>query len=82
MKPVITNFIKKHKFKPVYEFTILRAGWEMDCAGYIVKDKRENHSLILTGHEIPYFGEKIYLKEKLLEYEKVINETKLALECL
>ena len=82
MKNKLEDFLRTKKLKLLYEFTILHKGWEMDNSGFIVKDQYNKNLIILTSHENFYIGKKNQLEEKLLEYEKVIKETKEALVLL
>jgi len=64
-------------FEIVKEFDVLHHGWEGDGTGWIVKVAEKN-ILILTNHGSAYEADPNEIRELLVSYQVVIDETKAA----
>jgi len=76
--------------KVLKEFPVLFSGWEMDNIGYVVehervdkknKNEKKRVGWALSGHGIfQIIDDDEFIKEKILEYTKVLSTTRVALE--
>lgn len=63
---------KKIKAEKVID--VLWAGWECDDKVWLIKEDNKK-KIIATNHGSPYIADANFLKEKLKEYQKAIQET-------
>jgi len=61
------------------EFPVLYAGWELDYKGWIMERSDKTRYLVLTDDGREYEAEPKDLKERIEEYERVIELSKKAL---
>ncbi len=66
-------------WKLVFHFPVLYEGWECDSDAYVIEAK-EHKYLLMTNHGSFYVSSTKELKERIKEYERVINETRKAIE--
>ena len=70
------------KYKTVFDFEILWAGWECDYDA-IIAEKKNGKLILMIKHNNEYHEEKFkLLEDKIKEYEIALYKTKQALSLL
>lgn len=66
----IDDWLTEKGLKPLYEFTVLHPGWELDRYGWICGDQFLGGTLllVLTNHGSPYIAD---IKELETMYDKL-----------
>ena len=68
--------------KIILEFPVLWEGWECDSTGWVMERADGTRYLRMTSHGGKYEGELDELHERISEYERVLAETRKALDLL
>ena len=68
--------------KELMAFTVLWDGWECDSKAWVMERPDGTRYLRMTNHGGAYEAKPEELRDKLCEYEKVMADTRKALELL
>lgn len=66
--------------KIIMEFPVLLEGWELDYKGWVMERPDKTRYLLLTNHGRHYEAKPEELKERIAEYQRVMELSKKALE--
>lgn len=76
------NVISENQDKEIFEFTVLWEAWECDSKGWVMERPDGTRYLSTTSHGSEYEAKPEELHERIAEYERVLNETRQALELI
>jgi len=76
------TYFEDKGFEILYTFGVSYIGWESDTTGWIVKKEDGTKYVVLTSHGGYYIGSILELKDRIQEYQQLLDGTQKALDML
>lgn len=73
---------KRNMAKMIFEFPVLWEGWDCDSTAWVMEEPDGTRWLMMTNHGDKFRCNPAALAERIAEYERVIGETRKAMDLL